>query len=294
MQATDTHLFDRWDKLVSFYRSSRRRWKGWAFRGHASAKWTLASSLERAAVERFRLSLAVLPELERKLLRDFQRQAHHLIQGVPDFKDRLGWLALMQHHGAPTRLLDWTYSFYAAAFFAIEKARPEDTCTVWAIDYGWCRARIRAAARKQLGKSIPRKMEDLLWLQPSIPGVYPVNPFRLNQRLITQQGVFIAPGDITMSFADNLTAMGPPRRRSPLRRLNIRCTSRFLRDAFDDLRRMNVTSAALFPGLDGFARHLETMIPVIHEIPDDDSPSFPNSLPNKRLQPTGRDIQGSH
>ena len=42
------------------------------------------------------------------------------------------WLALMRHYGAPCRLLDWTHTFWAAVFFAIEKAT--DFCSVWVVD----------------------------------------------------------------------------------------------------------------------------------------------------------------
>src|SRR3989304_1877564 len=42
---------------------------------------------------------------------------------------------IMQHYGAPTRLLDFTYSVYVAAYFAVEEA--EDDCVVWAVDGPW-------------------------------------------------------------------------------------------------------------------------------------------------------------
>ena len=35
--------------------------------------------------------------------------------------NRLEWLALMQHYGTPTRLLDFTRSPYVACYFALEE-----------------------------------------------------------------------------------------------------------------------------------------------------------------------------
>ena len=40
----------------------------------------------------------------------------------------------MQHHGAPTRLIDFTWSPYVAAFFALERATGD--AAVWAVNPG--------------------------------------------------------------------------------------------------------------------------------------------------------------
>ena len=68
------------------------------------------------------------------------RNAHAYLEAHHMPRDTVEWMALMQHHGAPTRLLDWSTSPYVAAFFALEEAvDPTATCAIWAIDAAWCR-----------------------------------------------------------------------------------------------------------------------------------------------------------
>ena len=92
----------------------------WAFRGECDERWPLYSSLSR-----YLQNSGVAPEAwsqqEARILRIFKRKAHQFLDKPPDWDDDFQWLALMQHHGAPTRLIDFTWSPYVAAFFALER-----------------------------------------------------------------------------------------------------------------------------------------------------------------------------
>ena len=111
----------------------------WLFRG-AMSTWSAVPSLERASTQ-WGVPPTQMPDFERKLLREFKR--HPEVKGlVGDPSDDLEWFSIMQHYGAPRRLLDWGYSPFAALFFALDSllnSNREDDAkgAVWAIRAAW-------------------------------------------------------------------------------------------------------------------------------------------------------------
>ena len=100
----------RWNK---FCRLMSRQFKNskskkWIFRGHKSGE-SLKSSLERAIIY-FPKDLKNNGEAEKRILREFKRRYHQYSSDIPKDGDDLEWFSIMQHYGAPTRLLDFTYS----------------------------------------------------------------------------------------------------------------------------------------------------------------------------------------
>ena len=72
---------------------------------------------------------------EERAIRIFRRKAHVYLSDKSVLVDDLRCLAMMQHHGAPTRLLDFTKSPFVAAFFALEKAG--GPAAVYALNTPW-------------------------------------------------------------------------------------------------------------------------------------------------------------
>jgi hypothetical protein len=251
--------------------------EGWVFRG-TSKVYPLQTSLERALNDAG-VPANDVPEIEQQLLKEFKRRAHYYVDPLPADGDLMGWLALMQHYGAPTRLLDWTYSFYIAAFFALSDAvsTPAGSslpCVVWALyrDAFSLRAQAPTAAAAYDKANNGSWEEDMLPadsdnLQKGINAflgqvmkepekcIWAVNSFRLNERLSVQQGLFLCPGDVTISFEENLRAANP--KDGTVIRFELSTEREARRKMLTILHRMNINSASLFPGLDGFARSLK-------------------------------------
>ena len=252
---------DNWPDIITFTRNQDKQ-KTWIFRGQRDCSWPLKPMLERA-FERFGVTKDQ-NRYEEVLLRSFKRRAHLYLSNIPEDDENLEWLALMRHYTGPTRLLDFTYSFYAGLFFAIQNAMECDTCTVWAIDHDWCRNNAQKQLPLKLRLKLKLQSEDKTLLEElwkvDRRFVYPVNPFRLNDRLSAQQGLFLLPGKVSESFESNLCAQAKDNPKQHIFRLNFRCSKQLLQEVFRELYRMNINAATLYPGLEGYAKGHEALI----------------------------------
>jgi hypothetical protein len=104
---------------------------GWTFRGQRDAALSLGTTLQRAS-QPGQATSVLLTNIEQQIIEEFQWRAHHFLPDPPPLERPIEWIGLIQHLGGPTRLLDFTSSFYVAAFFAIEKASAE--CAIWGVN----------------------------------------------------------------------------------------------------------------------------------------------------------------
>lgn len=248
--------------------------RAFAFRGYYATREEDPDRPQALVTGLERVCLAIDGHLEQahlrevSLIREFMRRAHHYLSGVPKNENLIEWLALMQHHGAPTRLLDWTYSLYTAAHFALWHASRQSDAdpAIWMIGTEWCLQASAETCRSQGRPALalshrPTRYDqeeaashELLADVPLPLSVWPVNPFRLNERLTLQKGVFLASGNVADSFTSNLNALPGSGQatnvvRFVLPRDEISRLGKHLYDA-------NVTETTLFPGLDGFGKSL--------------------------------------
>ncbi len=259
MEAVPEKTVDSWTRLRDVIEDFAGA--GWAFRGQADAKWRLESSLTR-----YLRQFGAPPEewlaRESKILRTFKRKAHLLIPRTPEDRETLEWFALMQHHGAPTRLLDFTWSPYVAAFFALERAT-EDSA-IWAVLPG------PKGVPNHRGFSISEILNKLGFDQPqegvrehtqrfvppkpvpesdAIPRVVIGEPTLMNQRMTTQAGTFVIPIEDIEVPVESIVP------RSSVFKLRL-VTQSLRRETMNRLYNMNINNATLFPGIDGLARSL--------------------------------------
>lgn len=231
-------------------------YQSWAFRGHSDAAWPLYNSLSRYLRD-YGIHEQAWASQEMRIFRIFQRKAHLFLEHVPADTDAFQWLALMQHHGAPTRLLDFTWSPYVAAFFALERATRDAAIwalfvpALWKTGYRFPDRQAPLTLR-ELSLRTPGNYEKF-YLGNTVPFVTGGEPLVMNKRLIAQSGTFIVPGVLDRPVEDIVSA----NENSKGAIVKFVLKTRQLRDeAMLALYTMNLTHATLFPDLDGLARSM--------------------------------------
>ena len=115
-------------RLQSTSTSERR-----LFRGQNTDK-ALLPRIARLA-EAKGMSLTEMKQIEQKMLERFGRESATML-GATNKPTNLELLSIAQHHGMPTRLLDWTANALAGLWFAVSANPPNDYdhCVVWMLD----------------------------------------------------------------------------------------------------------------------------------------------------------------
>ena len=196
------------------------------FRGVRSVEHRLTPKIGR--IQRF--SSGGLATNEQHMLRLFKDQAVPHLDFTP--RNDWEWLAIAQHHGLPTRLLDWTRNPLVAAFFAVEKPHNGDS-----LIYCYHAPKFMDLVknpdpftRKSVGKFIPP---------------------HITSRITAQAGLFTIHPRPRGSFESKDIRV-------------VRIAERFRHELKRTLWRYGIHRGTLFPGLDGLCSHLEWLRTVCH------------------------------
>jgi hypothetical protein len=238
-----------WQPAIGRHRSTL------AFRGMGDVAMDLVPGVVRLGEAHART--------EPSILRAFRR---YVSQGLPAFRgDSVwNWLALAQHHGLPTRLLDWTYSPLVALHFATaDLALYDRDGVVWCVDYVRANASLpdalrRILAREDAGVLTAEMLDevadslsalDALSGRGGDPFAVFLEPPSLDDRIVNQFALFC----LMSGPAARLDAWLADR---PELYSRIVIPAALKWEVRDKLDQANVTERVLFPGLDGLTAWL--------------------------------------
>lgn len=268
---------DAWNPQLRRFRTP------FVFRGQGQAGAKLTTSLQRQGGD--------TRATERHLVRNFRKYAHRsgIDRDLPWY-----WLAVGQHHGLPTRLLDWTSSPLVAMHFATaeEELYGEDG-VIWMTDFtrtnaalpaplrslleqegadiftvdlltAYSRGRQRAAGDGPPAPDLPTF--DLSWLEDleretDQPFLLFLEPPSLDERIVQQAALFSLLSNPDAALDDWLA--GQP---GSARKVTI--PARLKWEVRDKLDQSNITERTLFPGLSGLSQSLRRYYRVRQGTPE--------------------------
>lgn len=248
-QLIDELYSDSWDQRIERFRSPL------VYRGVCDACSDLSTSLVRLAD-----GYEDLRSLETHMLRNFRKYAH--LEARLEMGDSVwNWLALAQHHGLRTRLLDWTYSPLVAAHFATEDVNTfHCDGAVWCINHRRATTLLPEKLREQAenegfdvftAEMIDRVASSLDRFDAlSQEGfVMFLEPPSVDARIVNQFALFSAVNNPGRGLQEILD-------RHPELAKKVVIPAELKWEVRDKLDQAGITERMLYPGLDGLSKWL--------------------------------------
>ncbi len=185
---------------------------------------------------------AALYDYEQSVLLEFQKYALPFVEKSP--QSLWEWWAIAQHHGLPTRFLDWTKNPLVAAYFAVEDCNSDEDCVVYATN------------SKQFNSYIDiSDYPDPL----GIDEIFLYYPPHINQRITSQSGIFTVhnqptlPLDITEKPSTKIR-----KKKGETYEVDQLIIPKDSKAEFKKVLSLyGLNKSTIYPGLDGIAGYLE-------------------------------------
>ncbi len=222
-------------------RPNHKDWKHWYYRGHSKLSYDLLPKAGRLQ------ACASDADYDQRM---FHAWKLHSVGFINNFESYDDWdlLAIAQHHGLSTRLLDWTFNALNAAYFALygraSSIDPSTDCAVYA-HFSTLQS---LTTPHCLTNSAPAKKQALNPNPFEIEGIRRVSPRSVVPRIARQGGIFTIHGPPHLDLNSNLT------QGEELRRYVIPGENKA--DFARELSHYGVNSLSLFPDLDGLSDHI--------------------------------------
>jgi hypothetical protein len=260
--------FDSWQQFIVMTESltiGSPAYACYLYRGQSDFSWKLTPSLPRSLTGITTVTEA--HEAERVALQEFKRQAAMHADTPAKVKilesSLAEWWALMQHHHAPTRLLDWSHSPFVGLYFACS-ANFDCDGALWLFHV---KDTARAMNEKHRTFTDSRPSWEARYQDESPPSGLEVigpQPSTNTPRMVAQQGAFTIGYNILENHDDVIDPILRPshdsRKGNETTYYKVRVPARLKPQFLRHLRSMNVTASSLFPGIDGLGRSVAEMI----------------------------------
>ena len=258
----NTYFIDNFEGMFALiseqpFDTEKKRYRSsFLYRGLANDNYSLVTSLKRNCAYKQK-------ELESSILRNFAKYAETTDPGIKESVWRQ--MILGQHHGLPTRLLDWSYSPLVALHFACSSENPSDldknNCCVWKIDIEEINALLPEKYRQKLQdeKAYLFTVDMLKTICPNLEtydadmganGMILIEPPSIDQRIISQYSYFSV---VPMGF-DNIETFLDSQTSNSAKYIINKDLKWRVRDFLDQ---MNLNERTIYPGLDGLSTWLK-------------------------------------
>jgi hypothetical protein len=227
------------------------------FRGQQRSYWNLQPKLYRDFGDHRSIDEN---DIERDICEEFMTRAPILSETKPASNDAWEWYFLMQHYGAPTRLLDWTEGALIALYFAVKDNRGFYDSAVWMLDPYDLNVRtlrhevvippsapcVSKSDRRLVAPWMPAAFTAKTNLPKKAIAIYPTH---IAKRISTQRSCFTVHGSDANAL-DNLEAQPDGHL------LKIVIPSHSVQGIQRELTTAGIDEITVFPDLDGLSRSL--------------------------------------